>query len=348
MDRSPGASGSAIHYAVGGALATLGALFFFSAGNPHTNIAKGNVVYIKATGTLTITTSIWISDVGNDVIHSAIIGYGTTRGDNGQVTITTSTNSVHIFTCQGANRFDFYNLILTNTAGTRGNGFFCNFLPNAYSIISNCVLNGFVNGIDSVTSTSWQALTIINTEIKNCSSNGLLLSGYAQVVASYIHDNSGDGIQITGGLGHVYCIEVVCANNGGAGFRDNSSDTSRYFFLKNCVSYNNTGDGVKVASSSGVQGLFALNCIFYGNGGFGVNFPSVTSAILPGTFLLQWNNALGSNTSGSRNTGLPAGVTDIALTANPFTSPSTGDFSLNNTAGGGAASKGAAFQSTLI
>jgi len=71
-----------------------------------------------------------------------------------------------------------------------------------------------------------------------------------------------------------------------------------------------------------------------------VNMSSATAELYPG---INANNAYGSNTNGARN-GIPVGTNDVTLTANPFNNAGSGDFSLNGTAGGGAACKGAGFQ----
>ena len=58
-------------------------------------------------------------------------------------------------------------------------------------------------------------------------------------------------------------------------------------------------------------------------------------------------NAYYNNTNGARN-DYPTFATDVTLTADPFTNDAGGVFTLNTTAGGGAACKAAGFQSTLL
>jgi len=53
------------------------------------------------------------------------------------------------------------------------------------------------------------------------------------------------------------------------------------------------------------------------------------------------SNAFGAN--GGNYSSWNGSFGDVSLTANPFTSAGTGDYSLNSTAGGGAACKGAGF-----
>ena len=71
---------------------------------------------------------------------------------------------------------------------------------------------------------------------------------------------------------------------------------------------------------------------------------SFTAALRTGFHGSIGYNFFGSNTSGARNNA-PTDATDVALTANPFTDPSNNDFSLNSTAGGGAAAKGLGYPS---
>jgi hypothetical protein len=57
-------------------------------------------------------------------------------------------------------------------------------------------------------------------------------------------------------------------------------------------------------------------------------------------------NAFGSNSN--TNNDYFGGTGDVTLTANPFTNPTTGDFSLNTAAGGGALCKGTGYPSTWL
>ena len=82
------------------------------------------------------------------------------------------------------------------------------------------------------------------------------------------------------------------------------------------------------------------NCLMVGNGGYAINTDTEGSGI-PDRGYLDYN-AFYNNTSGNFNETALSGANDIILTVDPFTSASTRDYSLNNTAGGGAALRDAA------
>jgi hypothetical protein len=300
---------------------------------------------VKSSGTLTITTSIWIGNY-SALERSLICGYSSTRGDGGQVTIACSTNSVNMFTFQGTMGNEIANFSLVNTASSPGAGFYDNYAWSSYTVLRNITISGCLKGIDGVSSAAWNQLLLFNCEIKSCTSDGVNNSGYTYMWGCYLHGNGGDGFKMTGGSANAYMWGTVDASNTGVGFHDAASNSSRIFQLIGCVAYNNTGDGANSNQSSGNQGITSINGIYYGNGGYGINFPSYSATGNP--WNLQQNNAFGSNTSGARSSGMPGGTGDVSLSANPFTSPSTGDFTLNSTAGGGAACKAAGYQSSLI
>ena len=141
---------------------------------------------------------------------------------------------------------------------------------------------------------------------------------------------------------------TVFGTNGGSGVYDNSQSTAHTLQLLSCVCYNNTSDGVTIAQGANTQGLVSINTIYYDNGGYGINAPSVEPAMEPWSTEIQKNNAFYANTSGARNSGSPAAASDVTLTGNPFTNAGSGDFSLNGTAGAGAACTGTGWQSTII
>ncbi len=102
--------------------------------------------------------------------------------------------------------------------------------------------------------------------------------------------------------------------------------------------HGNTGDGIGGFSYGSIfQGICAGN-ILTNNGGYGLN-----ENLLPTTISKNINyNAFRSNTSGARN-AVAAGPNDVTLSADPYTNAGAGYFSLNATAGGGAACKGVGY-----
>jgi hypothetical protein len=85
-----------------------------------------------------------------------------------------------------------------------------------------------------------------------------------------------------------------------------------------------------VFTTSGLTAfLLVENSVLAGNGAFGVNNAGTTNVVRLSS------NAYYSNTSGQTN-GVKDETGAITCTVQPMNDPANGDFSLNNTAGGGA------------
>jgi hypothetical protein len=102
--------------------------------------------------------------------------------------------------------------------------------------------------------------------------------------------------------------------------------------LINCTAYGNAQNGFLVGSPSSQYYTLLQNCISEGNTGAGFSLPSTADSI-------YLNNCATYN-NGSSITGAFNNLNPIAYTASAFTNAAGGDFSLNNTAGGGAALRG--------
>jgi len=331
LDRSPAAtSTTGGTYAVGGALATLGAL--------ASAYAAGNTVYVKASGTLTIT-----STIGTLNAAITVIGYTSTRGDNGQATITTSTNSVAIFTLGNVAAYAFLNLIMSSTAGTPGPAFAPANASYAMQLyLTNCVVNGCstlntmeANGIN------FAPLILDSCEIKNCTSHGVDYSYNNEsvfILGCYIHDNGGNGINAFQGGSSFLVVERTVVKGNTAGIGNSGSASGIVMQLVNCAFINNSSDGIQVRDYSA---FIAWNCIVDSNGGYGINAPATAPGFSDVRSPAFWNNTSGQYT----NIAAPTG--SVTLTGDAFVNRSAGNFSLNSTAGAGAACEGAGYPSTI-
>lgn len=85
----------------------------------------------------------------------------------------------------------------------------------------------------------------------------------------------------------------------------------------------------------------AINNIIYGNTSFGI---TVTLSSSASSILL--NNAFGANGTDTNN--LPTAIGSVTLVGDPFTNSGTGDYSLNNTAGAGAACRQTGFPGVML
>lgn len=337
---------------IGGSLASVTVL----AVNTPTNAFNGNVIWVK--GTITATAELQPDS------HLTYAGYGTTHGDGVRAGYTTATNSTPLFQVFNQHEARFGNFNFSNTATTRDIGFVYRLNYGAY--FTNCSFDGFSNavqaGLASVIADTEYSLHFIDCEIKNSTSTAGAVQLFQPVAmlfhGCYIHHNAGDGVRLDGtgatgtGAGLVVFQNTVFDTNAGKGVNITSASVggqpARSWFYNNCVFYNNGSDGVKYASATWPEFIRVSNCIFYLNGGFGFFRDTTTDLTLT---MFPSANAYGSNTSGARGgiwPASPAANPDVTLTADPFTNAAGGDFTLNGTAGGGAALKAVGYESNVI
>lgn len=350
LDRSAGvAASSGGTYAVGGALDSTTSILTRLGLNSASQGTSGNTIYLKATGNLVYTAT----QANFDVTNFMLIGYTTTRGDGGQATITTATNSVILFQVNNTGQqWMFQNIIFTSTATTRLAAVDDNANTTDYLYFYNCTFNGVLSAVH--TTAQAHNVVFINSIIENCTSSTAAINLTAialHVYGTKIHDNTGDGVRINGtsnaGVsGLAWFVSSVIKSNGGRGISnigDLQGNGAVGLFVDNCAVINNVGDGINSQGTGTNFGQLVgvSNTIIDSNGGFGVNV-APPGNLASGTFAMNYgfSNFYRANTSGARNnfSVLPG---DITGTADPFTNRAAGDFSLNTTAGGGAACRNA-------
>lgn len=272
-----------------------------------------------------------------------------------QPLIQIATNSTNMFNCTTTGLL-IENLSFKSTATTKASCWAAVSGGTGYDLCwRNCIFDGFAVAIDGSGAAVWYLSRCIldRCEIMNCTMDavnqaavGLNGTGPQTIVNCYFHDNK-VALFMVGGPNEV--IDTIFANNVAV-----SNGTTMMFGVGSLVFKNNTvyhcgnltnfvtGSAVYFGSGGGAADYFHLeNNIFYGNTGYAVLFAGATTPKV----ILNQNNAYGANNGG--NTGLnlgnlDAGSGDVTLTASPFVSTVTPDYALNNTAGGGAACKGAA------
>jgi hypothetical protein len=314
LDRSAGTQGSTGGpWALGGALASPG----MAAGAA----VASNTIWVKA-GTYPITSNTqnvsggrvtFAGKSGTATAYTRLLGYGTTRGDTSArpTLLATSGHSLSGYLVQpGINFGTVENLIidgasLSGVNGLDGGG-------AATLTVRRCKIANVGTGILSV----WGGVEAC--ELTGWSTFALVTC--RAVLGCYLHDSTGLGTLNCNMV--VRCLAVNITGAGGAFFWN--SETG---LIVNCTA---------VSCSAGIDtqtALVAINCLAYGSTGYGYNIEGAY-----GVALLR-NCAGGSNTSGNyRNATVESFV---ALTADPFVNAAGGDYSLNNTAGGGAAAKAA-------
>lgn len=332
VDRSTGlTAGTGVTLNIGGALATIAGVF--------ATATACNIFWIKNTGNLTVSVALQPA-FQNNPSPMQFIGYGTTRGDTGRATWTTSTNSIHLVNFQsGAFCYIFQNLVFSSTAGTPGDGIRNNNTVIINVAIVNCKFSGFayaVNG-DYNLIDYFDALMMVNCEVSGCANSGVVNSATTYLIGCYFHDNTTHGFFFDGPSNgrdsRLFATRCVFYNNGGRGvYLAYGSHT--FTSLVNCDFVSNTNDGLEFNSGFDYP-ISVVNCIFASNGGYGIN------VINPTTYAANLNlaNAYYSNTSGAVSNASMSSASDVTLSASPFTAPASADFSLNSTAGGGTACK---------
>ncbi len=302
-------------------------------------MATSNTVWVQS-GTYTQTTQGLVNNALNPTI-AFITGYNTTHGDGGTAPLlTTATNSIDIIRLGTASTsfWIFTNLSFSNTAGTRGKGI-QDYTGNSLTVsCTQCTFDGFLNAFNGDNSGSdgiFTNLYLDRVEIKNSTGDGIfnVQATTLAIVNCYIHDNQR-------GSNTAFAAQIVV----GSIFTNNSLDGLKVGGGNNLQVTNsvftgstNAGSGAGIRYDTVATGIVNLqNNILYGNRtGFSVN--SGTPLIMANN-----NNAYGNNSVADRF-GISAGTNDVALSAGPFTNSGAGDYSLNSTAGGGAAARGAGY-----
>lgn len=326
---------------IGGAVATIGAI--------TGRWAAGNLGWVKATANYTVTSTITLASGLNDIGSIApnqLTGYTTTRGDNGQPTVITSTNNLALMTVA------MCNVIISN-------------------FILDCNSTTTSKGMAITASQMERGLRLINITAKNFTSRGFSMEGGASAGGPIFQRCRATGGTTAASAGFYLSFstltDCMADNNSCHGFSLGGNNTGAIFFrciaarnktggtyngfhmdaalndaqLTNCVAWDNSGSGVAFTGS--YQSGTIVDSIFVLNGAYGINFGTTQR-----NGSLAWNyNAFYSNTSGARN-NVTAGANDVTLTGDPFTNGASGDFSLNNTAGAGAACRAAGYPGVFI
>lgn len=343
------ATGTGITMNIGGACAGI------ASPGPLLDFVASNAIFVKATGTLSVAAATTLTDAvttTSTAPPNRLEGYTTTRGDGGKFTMLATAGSFTVLTAPSTvNGWFIRNIIIDCDAQTG-----CRALQLAgQSMLDNAKLMDFL--VDGVLIVFDNPYTIIRrTEITGgqagCSAgvnNGATVG--TVIEWNWVHDNACPGISVINGR-RGFILNNLVTNNSGV--------TSTGIDLGNSqglVVYGNT------VSKSGLHGISSANAIMRGttirNNLLVENGTSGTGCGLSNTVAgtAAWpqydGNAYFDNDDGERcnidDTGAVnaingvapyTNVFDVILSVNPFTNAAGNDFTLNNTAGGGAALRG--------
>lgn len=298
---------------IGGALASPGMASF--------SMIPGNVLHTKA-GTYSITSASPNISAGcvAPAAGTYVEGYQTTRGDLGTPPLfqASGISTFTLFTQPATSGAQGVMNIRADGAGLTSSRAFLLTDVAAYKLTAeNCTNSGFtltaavLTGSAATGCATTAAVSLSSTSCMGCVGYSNTITAFASLTSSTLtrclaYANSGastDGIT----------LDTACA-------------------ATNCVAYGNGRDGYRTTDDQ-VQ---FVNCIAEGNAAFGY-----TNTF--GTVFL-FNCAGFNNTSGNTSLGAVIGVRNIGFitgSATFFTNAAGGDFSLNTTAGGGAAARAA-------
>lgn len=339
-DRTPG-TGTGTTMKVGGALATLA----------ETWSARGmigsNVLWWKNTGTLGMTVATPTSPAGTMSAPTITIGYNALRGD---------LDSASVFTNHP---------LIQQTSGSGVNF----LLIGASNILANIICDCNQIGSTGFSVTGSGPVVLINCKGMNAKNPAIYsVTAVVELIRCYVTGCSTVGtlgaVEVDGGGAAYYCvvagnaipglrstgtsfITVGCifANNTGASSDGLSLTAATSVQLSNNICYANGRDGIRLGAA-GMLASVICNNVLVSNGGYGLNFSGADLSGRFGYVVSNFKNFYYNNTSGNRNQAA-AGRADVTLTGDPFTNGAGGDFSLNNTAGAGAAVRAAGFPGTF-
>lgn len=328
---------------VGGALASQG----MAAGLK----SLGQPVFIKYSATpFTITTAtanvsggvVAITYDGSDSVADLWVGYDTTRTalntDANRPTIKVASSGVTSCTLFAyAPGSTVANVLVRNVVwdGNAKTGIECvktNANASAFRF-DNCSANNATNGGFNFAAGRAFALGCSAT---GCSTvSPFSCNGDTVFLGCKADANTVSGFHY-GASGRATAINCIASNNTGTSDGFTLAGGEVGMTAVNCTAYGNGRDGFHNGSGN-ARGVWFVNCLAVNNSGYGYNNAGgspVHNYLCAGGF----PNTLGNENAITYSYGF------VTLSGDPFTNAAGGDFSLNSTAGAGAACRGAGYQ----
>lgn len=321
---------------MGGALSTLTPLA------PTTGAVAQNKIFIKASGTMSLGAVTFAQNTALSQANAptTIAGYTSVRGDGGRVTIQPSSGAIVLFTFtqQG---WVVRNLLLDGT----GTFALATAIANngLYQAFRNVKINKFTaNGILSSSGSGQSSFEDgeITGGQSGCTSAITTSTGALRVHRSYIHDNLCGGVDLE--ASSAQAAFNVISNNTGTGVKFVYGSMILFNTLDNNTTnlLGGTGGGIDPVVMGNLISGATTGLQMFTSGGY------AASSTTDGN--CYYNNAANRLFSDDVNTVQINGTYpyipshDVFLTASPYTNSAGGDYSLNQTPGGGASARQAA------
>ena len=292
-----------------------------------------NAAYVKS-GTYVLTSALTLPAFGGVKYNTRAIGYSSTHGDQPQgatrPVFATSNSAINGLNANQNAGWRWENLIFDGSGTTKGL-IGINMTGASAGDIFNCKITGFAS--QGILCT--QVATIVQTEVTACAGTAgqgaIEASINIRVARCWIHDCARTGIFLSS-PGAMAAGNVI-SNCTGAG--SNGITVAYGVILLNNTVYAAAASGINYTDPAAQayaisQGNLIVNC-----GAYGMNWSASLAWSLVPVFDY---NAFYNNTSGSYHFQT-ASLHDVSLTGNPFTNAAGNDFTLNATAGAGAAAR---------
>jgi hypothetical protein len=332
-------------------------------GAVNANGAGGNKFFVKAETTITTTASIALNAPAiapaNTVMPNRLIGYTTTRGDNGKVTIALSTNTglvglnittngwiVENFTINCAGLGTSTGIAITTNYNTIRNCLIYAFTSAGISLITsptsslitNCeVTGGTAAATAAISSTASNAGSIFFCNIHDNACPGIALGQFITIAWNLVVNNTGassDGIVVGSGTvanGFIFNNTIYGSGREGIWYLS-SQGPFRANIARNNLLVNNAGYGIRIGPNSGTQNgtpadpLWDGNC-YYNNGtGTRLNMDDQGTQN-PVNMVGTYTNVLDQIPTSSPFVRVTAVATDLAIDASVNTKVTSGSYS---------------------
>ena len=344
---STGGTGS-----LGGALATVDQV---TSVNMQLSIAPQ--VWVKSDAIYSISSMITIDSGGVNQGIATVAGYTTSRGDNGQATLQANV------TLSGANvwiaRFNgtpsgtvMSNFILdcNSQPFTGAFLFFANFDTLRNILAKDCSNDGF----EFANAGTCDRCVTTNVPKAGLATDGRLAAFDCFNVGCYCISCQALGSTTNGAWAFKQWCGGVLINSVAANFSGTTTNAvtcqtqqSDQLFIDGLSIYGFTQDGIQFNESNAIdmRPLLIRNVLISNVGRYCLY--QAGSTVFRAPMLIS--DHVGCNTTGitAFYNAWPVGAGDVTLSASPFTNAVGNDFSLNATAGGGAAAKAAGFPGAL-
>lgn len=303
-------------------------LAFASLGKACATAVSGDNIYVKS-GTYTLTSTTNNANAGRFTIAAGVRveGYNSTIGDLGTAPVISAGSLTSFTMC---------------TINATFNGRSAQLINVEFNGQSNSTVTG-------VNATANYTQNLRRVTVKNCTT-GFLGAGGQTCISNCAAITCGTGFSAFymlfgciarsctsfGFDAHKNAAFCLAINNGNSGFRSLTQIGTSHL---NCVAHGNTNYGFDISYDIGL----VANCLATSNTQHGYSLGGGNN-----NSMTAINNANWNNTSGANRYTQTAEIGRIDLTANPYTDATNLDFTINNTAGGGALLRSAGFPGSIV